>query len=51
MAAILQTIVTRDSATWPPTSVPGNVKVMAWLSIIFWLVAITLGRLTAYLGA
>lgn len=51
VAAMLQTTVGRDSATWPPTSVPGNVKVMAGLSIVFWLVAITLGRLTAYLGA
>jgi hypothetical protein len=51
MAAILQTTVAKDSATWPPTSVPSKVKVMAWLSIVFWLVAITLGRLTAYLGA
>jgi len=51
MAAILQTTVSKESATWPPTSVPAKVKVMAALSIVFWLVAITLGRLTAYLGA
>jgi hypothetical protein len=48
-AAILQGIVARESATWPPANAPGKVKVIATLSIIFWVVAIVCGRLTAYI--
>ena len=48
--AILQTQVGRDSAKWPATAPPGGVKVVAALGIAFWLIAITLGRLTAYLA-
>jgi hypothetical protein len=47
--AILQTKVASDSVTWPSAAPPGGVKVVAVLGIVFWLVAITLGRLTAYL--
>jgi hypothetical protein len=48
--AMLQSAIGRDGATWSPTNAPTNVKVTAALSIVFWVVAITLGRLTAYLG-
>lgn len=48
-AAILQTSVGRDSGKWSAENPPGGVKALAGLGIAFWLTAITLGRLTAYL--
>jgi hypothetical protein len=48
--AILQTRVASDSAKWPSETPPGGVKAVAALGIVFWLVAIILGRLTAYLA-
>ena len=48
-AAILQTNVNRDSANWNPQTPPSRVKIIAIIGIVFWLTAITLGRLTAYL--
>jgi hypothetical protein len=48
-AALLQTTVGRDSGGWSAGSVPGNVRLLAILSIVFWVGAIILGRLTAYL--
>ena len=48
-AAVLQNIVARESATWGPGAAPTNVKIIAWLSIIFWVTAIVTGRLTAYI--
>lgn len=48
-AAILQGMVARESATWPAADAPGKVKVIASLSIVFWVTAIVCGRLTAYI--
>jgi hypothetical protein len=48
-AAILQTNVNRDSASWNPEKPPSRVRTIAIIGIVFWLLAITLGRLTAYL--
>lgn len=48
-AAILQTNVARDSGLWPADRPPGGVRAIAVVSIVFWLGAITMGRLTAYL--
>jgi hypothetical protein len=46
--AVLQNMVGRDWTKWGTTP-PGKVRVIAWLSIIFWLTGITMGRLTAYI--
>ena len=48
-AAMIQTWLKRDAAQWEASSPPGNVRVVAVLSIIFWVTAIVTGRLTAYL--
>jgi hypothetical protein len=48
MAAILQPQLAK-AGTWSNGQAPGGTRVVAFLSIIFWLTAITLGRLTAYL--
>jgi hypothetical protein len=48
-AAMTQTWLNRDSAKWEAASPPGNVRLIAVLSIIFWVTAIVTGRLTAYL--
>ena len=48
-AAILQSIVGRESAGWGTGAAPGKVKFIAILSIIFWTMAIVTGRLTAYI--
>jgi len=48
-AAILQTNVNRDAAGWEQTRAPGKVRAIATLGIVFWLTAIVMGRLTAYL--
>jgi len=48
-AAILQNMVGRDSPKWGTSPAPGNVRVIAYLSIFFWVMAIVTGRLTAYL--
>jgi hypothetical protein len=48
-AAILQTNVNRDSATWDRARPPGMVRAIALVGIVFWLAAIVMGRLTAYL--
>jgi hypothetical protein len=48
-AAILQNYVTRDSAKWDTVKPPAGVRVLAVVSIVFWVTAIILGRLTAYL--
>jgi hypothetical protein len=47
-AALLQTAVGRDSASWGAAA-PGNVKAIAIGSIVFWIGAIVTGRLIAYL--
>ena len=47
-AALLQSAVGRDYATWDAT-VPSNVRAIAIASIAFWTIAITAGRLTAYI--
>jgi hypothetical protein len=48
MAAILQPQLAK-AASWPNGHAPSGVRTVALLSIVFWLTAITLGRLTAYL--
>ena len=48
MAAILQPQLAK-AVSWPNGQAPSGVRTVALLSIIFWLTAITLGRLTAYL--
>jgi hypothetical protein len=48
-AALLQNAVGRDSATWGSGPAPANVRVIAYLSIVFWVTAIVTGRLTAYI--
>jgi hypothetical protein len=48
-AAMTQTWLNRDSAKWEVASPPGSVRLVAVLSIIFWVTAIVTGRLTAYL--
>jgi hypothetical protein len=48
-ASVLQTNVNRDSARWDAKEPPSRVKTIAIVGIVFWLAAITLGRLTAYL--
>lgn len=48
MAAILQPQLAK-AGTWPNGRAPSGTRTVALLSIIFWLTAITLGRLTAYL--
>ena len=47
-AAILQSSLGRDSAGWGETA-PSNVRMIAITSIVFWAIAITAGRLTAYI--
>jgi hypothetical protein len=48
-AAMIQTWLNRDAANWEAASPPANVRVVAVLSIVFWVTAIVTGRLTAYL--
>ena len=48
-AAILQTTLGRDAAGWGQSRPPVNVRIVAVLSIVFWVTAIIMGRLTAYL--
>jgi hypothetical protein len=48
-AAILQTALGRDAAGWGQMRPPTNIRVIAVLSMIFWVTAIITGRLTAYL--
>jgi hypothetical protein len=48
-AAVLQTNVNRDAAGWDKARPPGKVRAIATVGIIFWLTAIVMGRLTAYL--
>jgi hypothetical protein len=48
-AAMIQTWLNRDAVKWEVATPPGNVRVVAVLSIIFWVTAIVTGRLTAYL--
>ena len=48
MAAILQPQLAK-AGSWPSGRAPSGTRTVAFLSIIFWLTAITLGRLTAYL--
>jgi len=48
-AAMLQTSLGRDAASWGTGLPPTGVRVVAVLSIIFWVTAIVTGRLTAYL--
>jgi hypothetical protein len=47
-AAILQPQLAK-AGSWPNGIAPGSTRAIAALSIVFWLTAITLGRLTAYL--
>jgi hypothetical protein len=47
-AAFLQSALNRNSASWS-TSAPGTIKVLAVVSITFWVGATVTGRLIAYL--
>jgi hypothetical protein len=47
--AILQTNVNRDSVAWDKARPPGKIRGIAVVSIAFWVTAIVMGRLTAYL--
>jgi hypothetical protein len=47
-AALLQSAVGRDWANWGAT-VPSSVRTIAIASIVCWTIAITAGRLTAYI--
>jgi len=47
-AAILQPQLAKADS-WPGGKTPGSIRAIAWLSIVFWLTAIVMGRLTAYL--
>lgn len=47
-AAILQPAVA-GAGSWPDGRVPGGTKAIAGIAIVIWIVAIILGRLTAYL--
>jgi hypothetical protein len=49
-AAQQQTVINRNATVWAAAgSVPGGVRLVAVLSIIFWIGAIITGRLIAYL--
>ena len=48
-AAILQNQVNQDSAKWDVATPPLAVRSIAVVSMVFWVTAIILGRLTAYL--
>jgi hypothetical protein len=48
-AAILQNHVNHDSAKWDVATPPLAVRSIAVVSMVFWVSAIILGRLTAYL--
>jgi hypothetical protein len=47
-AAVLQPQIA-NAGSWAGGQTPGNTKLVAFVSIVFWLGAIILGRLTAYL--
>lgn len=47
-AAILQTQIV-SSGSWTNGQAPGGVKAVAGIAIVIWIVAIVMGRLTAYL--
>lgn len=47
-AAILQPAVAASGA-WPGGRIPGGTKAIAGIAIVIWVVAIIMGRLTAYL--
>lgn len=47
-AAVLQPQIA-NAAAWSGGATPSNTKMIAAISIVFWLGAIVLGRLTAYL--
>jgi hypothetical protein len=47
-AAILQPAVARADA-WPGGRIPGSTRAIAGTAMVIWIVAIILGRLTAYL--
>jgi hypothetical protein len=49
VAAILQPALAK-AGDWQGGQAPGGIRLLAFLSILFWLGAITLGRLTAYLS-
>ena len=50
LAGYMQPILRREAANWvDSTSVPGNARTLAIVSIVMWSVAITTGRFTAYL--
>ena len=48
-AAQQQTTIGRHASTWNTSGVPSSVRVVAVVSIVFWIGAIIAGRLTAYL--
>lgn len=48
-AALLQAAVGRDANGWNTEMAPGNVRLIAVISIVCWLGAIVTGRLIAYL--
>jgi hypothetical protein len=45
----LQVATNRGAAFWNATGIPGSVKAVAALSIVFWTIAMVTGRLIAYL--
>jgi hypothetical protein len=47
-AAVLQPAIA-NAGSWSGGQTPGNIKAIASISIVFWLGAIIMGRLTAYL--
>lgn len=51
VAAYMQPVLNRESANWGHgTQVPASMQVLAIVSIVLWVVTITAGRYTAYLG-
>lgn len=49
MVAVLQSATARHADSWAAAAPPGNVKVVAGVSIVCWVMATITGRLIAYL--
>lgn len=47
--AMLQPAIARDSTSWGPSTTPGRIRAIAYVSIVCWIGAIVTGRLIAYL--
>ena len=48
-AAQQQAVIAKGAASWSASGVPASVKIVAIVSIVFWVGAIVTGRLIAYL--